>query len=153
MRQGTTLFCPATKGAKTKKTRGVTGSGDGWRDTRAYLTREAPRGTTQIPTYQCNKKRQLRGLTGILHLLKINATNQHNERQLSLPGCWATQQDTRENSNGMRWTNWANSNATTTKRGGCNTRGIDVGRVGGRGGSKNQGRIAIVIAVIDAKHS
>jgi hypothetical protein len=31
-----------TKGAKTKKIRGVMGSRDGWRDTRDYPTREAP---------------------------------------------------------------------------------------------------------------
>jgi hypothetical protein len=35
-----------TKGAKTKKKRGVTGSGDGWRDTRDYPTREALQETT-----------------------------------------------------------------------------------------------------------
>jgi hypothetical protein len=62
------------------------------------------------------------------------------------------QQDTRGKDNSMRRTNWANSNATR-KRGGHNARGRGVGRVVGRGGRENQGRNAIVIAVVAAKHS
>ncbi len=105
-----------TKGVKTKKKRGMTGSGDDWRDKKDYPTREAPGGTKQPPTYQCNEARCLQGCKGIIHMLNINATNQCDKRQCSLPGCWAMQRDTRGNGNDMRQTNWESSNAKTKKR-------------------------------------
>jgi hypothetical protein len=39
------------------------------------------------------------------------------------------------------------------KRGGRNARGRGVGRVGGRGVRENQGRNAIVVAILDTKHN
>ncbi len=52
---------------------------------------------------------------------------------------------------------WANQlgklNRNNNKRGGHNVRGRGMGRVGGRGGRENQGRIVIVVAIANAKHS
>jgi hypothetical protein len=107
-----------TMGAKTKKKRDMMGSRDGGRDTGDYLTREAPQGTMQPPMYQRDKKRCLWGCKGIVYLLNINVMNQH-QRRCSLPSHCAMQQDTRGNGNSMRWTNWANSNATTKKEEGA----------------------------------